>query len=51
MGNAPPPFYSFLLVAYNAQMQEAGSPPSDLVGSMPSAQEALSMPDDQCNPQ
>ncbi|CAH0005006.1 unnamed protein product [Clonostachys byssicola] len=33
------------------KMQEAGSPPSDLVGSMPSAQEALSMPDDQCNPQ
>ncbi|ROT41245.1 Pex19-domain-containing protein [Sodiomyces alkalinus F11] len=33
------------------KMQDLGSPPADLVGDMPSAQEALSMPDDSCNPQ
>lgn len=33
------------------QMQAAGSPPSDLVGEMPSAQDALNMPDESCNPQ
>ncbi|KXX81942.1 Peroxisomal biogenesis factor 19 [Madurella mycetomatis] len=33
------------------KMQAAGSPPSDLVGDMPSAQDALNMPDDACNPQ
>lgn len=34
------------------KMQAAGSPPPDLVGDMPSAQEALSAPDaESCNPQ
>ncbi|KAL2758207.1 hypothetical protein ACRALDRAFT_2098096 [Sodiomyces alcalophilus JCM 7366] len=33
------------------KMQDLGSPPSDLVGDMESAQEALSMPDESCNPQ
>lgn len=33
------------------KMQAAGSPPSDLVGDMPSAQDAFNMPDEQCNPQ
>ncbi|UNI15837.1 Peroxisome chaperone and import receptor [Purpureocillium takamizusanense] len=33
------------------KMQAAGSPPSDLVGDMASAQEAFAGPDDQCNPQ
>lgn len=33
------------------KMQAAGSPPPDLVGDMPSAQEALSVPDDSCNQQ
>ncbi|KAK4138873.1 Pex19-domain-containing protein [Trichocladium antarcticum] len=33
------------------KMQASGSPPSDLVGDMPSAQDALSMPDESCNPQ
>ncbi|PHH74982.1 hypothetical protein CDD82_4639 [Ophiocordyceps australis] len=33
------------------KMQAAGSPPPDLVGDMPSAQEALNASDDQCNPQ
>ncbi|KLU86560.1 hypothetical protein MAPG_05572 [Magnaporthiopsis poae ATCC 64411] len=34
------------------KMQAEGSPPSDLVGDMPSAQEALGGPDDEaCNPQ
>ncbi|KAM7196547.1 Pex19 protein family domain containing protein [Naviculisporaceae sp. PSN 640] len=33
------------------KMQNAGSPPPDLVGDMPSAQDALSMPDESCNPQ
>ncbi|KAK3328351.1 Pex19 protein family-domain-containing protein [Cercophora scortea] len=33
------------------KMQAAGSPPDDLVGDMPSAQDALSMPDESCNPQ
>ncbi|GKT45036.1 peroxisomal biogenesis factor 19 [Colletotrichum spaethianum] len=32
------------------KMQAAGSPPSDLVGDMPSAQEAFN-PDESCNPQ
>lgn len=36
---------------HKSQMQAAGSPPTDLVGDMASAQEALSGPDDQCNPQ
>ena len=35
-----------------SQMQAAGSPPSDLVGDMPSAQEAFGAPgDESCNPQ
>ncbi|KAK2609254.1 Peroxisome chaperone and import receptor [Conoideocrella luteorostrata] len=33
------------------KMQAAGSPPSDLVGDMASAQEAFAGADDQCNPQ
>ncbi|KAL2889133.1 Peroxisomal biogenesis factor 19 [Ceratocystis lukuohia] len=34
------------------KMQDAGSPPPDLVGDMPSAQDALGAPDDEaCNPQ
>lgn len=33
------------------KMQASGSPPSDLVGDMPSAQDVLNMPDDSCNPQ
>lgn len=33
------------------KMQAAGSPPSDLVGDMASAQEAFGGADDQCNPQ
>ncbi|OAA66615.1 peroxisomal membrane protein receptor [Niveomyces insectorum RCEF 264] len=33
------------------RMQAAGSPPSDLVGNMPSAQDALAAPDETCNPQ
>lgn len=33
------------------KMQAAGSPPADLVGDMPSAQEALNAPDESCNPQ
>ncbi|KEY73714.1 hypothetical protein S7711_06290 [Stachybotrys chartarum IBT 7711] len=33
------------------KMQAAGSPPADLVGDMPSAQEAFNAPDEQCNPQ
>ncbi|KAL1840961.1 hypothetical protein VTJ49DRAFT_7567 [Mycothermus thermophilus] len=33
------------------KMQATGSPPSDLVGDMPSAQDVLNMPDDSCNPQ
>ncbi|KAH7326172.1 Pex19 protein [Stachybotrys elegans] len=33
------------------KMQAAGSPPPDLVGDMPSAQEAFNGPDEQCNPQ
>ncbi|KAK3942300.1 Pex19 protein family-domain-containing protein [Diplogelasinospora grovesii] len=33
------------------KMQAAGSPPADLVGDMPSAQDALNMPDESCNPQ
>lgn len=36
--------------ANKRQMQAAGSPPSDLVGDMPSAQEAFSA-DEGCNPQ
>ena len=40
-----------LLTTYTTQMQAAGSPPSDLVGDMPSAQDAFNMPDEQCNPQ
>jgi len=40
------------LTVYNndKQMQAAGSPPEDLVGDMPSAQDALN-PDESCNPQ
>ncbi|CRK38432.1 hypothetical protein BN1723_007716 [Verticillium longisporum] len=33
------------------KMQDAGSPPSDLVGDMASAQEAFGAPDESCNPQ
>ncbi|KAK3377930.1 Pex19 protein family-domain-containing protein [Podospora didyma] len=33
------------------KMQASGSPPDDLVGDMPSTQEALNMPDESCNPQ
>lgn len=33
------------------KMQAAGSPPSDLVGDMATAQEAFAGADDQCNPQ
>ncbi|CAK7270565.1 Peroxisome chaperone and import receptor [Sporothrix epigloea] len=33
------------------KMQAAGSPPPDLVGDMPSAQEALAVPDESCNQQ
>ncbi|KAK4104562.1 Pex19 protein [Parathielavia hyrcaniae] len=33
------------------KMQAAGSPPSDLIGDMPSTQDALNMPDESCNPQ
>ncbi|KAJ3514102.1 hypothetical protein NM208_g15094 [Fusarium decemcellulare] len=33
------------------KMQAAGSPPSDLVGDMQSAQEALNPSDEACNPQ
>ncbi|KAK1246793.1 hypothetical protein MKX08_000595 [Trichoderma sp. CBMAI-0020] len=33
------------------KMQAAGSPPSDLVGDMASAQEAFNATEDQCNPQ
>lgn len=33
------------------KMQAAGSPPPDLVGDMPSAQDALAAPDEACNPQ
>ncbi|KAK3296793.1 Pex19 protein family-domain-containing protein [Chaetomium fimeti] len=33
------------------QMQASGSPPPDLVGDMPSAQDAFNMPDESCNPQ
>ncbi|KAL2129807.1 hypothetical protein VTI74DRAFT_7277 [Chaetomium olivicolor] len=33
------------------KMQASGSPPADLVGDMPSAQDVLNMPDDSCNPQ
>ncbi|KAK0635848.1 Pex19 protein family-domain-containing protein [Bombardia bombarda] len=33
------------------KMQAAGLPPPDLVGNMPSGQDALSMPDESCNPQ
>ncbi|KAL2157682.1 hypothetical protein VTH06DRAFT_5165 [Thermothelomyces fergusii] len=33
------------------KMQATGSPPSDLVGEMPSAQDVLNMPDEACNPQ
>ncbi|KAL5604727.1 hypothetical protein BROUX41_001922 [Berkeleyomyces rouxiae] len=34
------------------KMQDAGSPPPDLVGDMPSAQDAFGAPDDEaCNPQ
>ncbi|KAK4237431.1 Pex19 protein family-domain-containing protein [Achaetomium macrosporum] len=33
------------------KMQASGSPPSDLVGDMPSAQDVLNMPDESCNPQ
>ncbi|AEO57024.1 hypothetical protein MYCTH_2302721 [Thermothelomyces thermophilus ATCC 42464] len=33
------------------KMQASGSPPSDLVGEMPSAQDVLNMPDESCNPQ
>lgn len=33
------------------KMQAAGSPPADLVGDMPSAQEALNPTDESCNPQ
>lgn len=32
-------------------MQASGSPPNDLVGDMPSAQDVLNMPDEGCNPQ
>lgn len=39
------------LTANTAQMQAAGSPPPDLVGDMPSTQEALAAPDESCNPQ
>lgn len=36
----------------SSQMQAAGSPPPDLVGDMPSAQDALGAPDaESCNPQ
>ncbi|KAI0473254.1 Pex19 protein [Xylariaceae sp. FL0804] len=33
------------------KMQEAGSPPHDLVGDMPSAKEVLDAPDESCAPQ
>ncbi|KAL2019703.1 hypothetical protein VTK56DRAFT_9240 [Thermocarpiscus australiensis] len=33
------------------KMQASGSPPSDLVGDMPSAQDLMNMPDESCNPQ
>ncbi|KAK4033971.1 Pex19 protein family-domain-containing protein [Parachaetomium inaequale] len=33
------------------KMQASGSPPEDLVGDMPSAQDVLNMPDESCNPQ
>ncbi|KAK3326424.1 Pex19 protein family-domain-containing protein [Apodospora peruviana] len=33
------------------KMQAAGSPPPDLVGDMPSAQDAMNVPDESCNPQ
>ncbi|KAL2196135.1 Pex19 protein family-domain-containing protein [Corynascus similis CBS 632.67] len=33
------------------KMQASGSPPADLVGDMPSAQDVLNMPDESCNPQ
>ncbi|KAK4121350.1 Pex19-domain-containing protein [Parathielavia appendiculata] len=33
------------------KMQASGSPPSDLVGDMPSTQDVLNMPDESCNPQ
>ncbi len=32
-------------------MQELGSPPSDLVGDLDTAQEAFAGADEQCNPQ
>lgn len=40
---------AFLLTT--SQMQAAGSPPADLVGDMPSAQDAMNIPEDGCNPQ
>lgn len=33
------------------KMQASGSPPDDLVGDMPSTQDALNIPDESCNPQ
>ncbi|KAJ4302344.1 Peroxisome chaperone and import receptor [Collariella sp. IMI 366227] len=33
------------------KMQASGSPPPDLVGDMPSAQDVMNMPDESCNPQ
>lgn len=42
---------SKLLIHMRLQMQAAGSPPADLVGDMPSAQEAFNAPDEACNPQ
>lgn len=32
-------------------MQASGQPPADLVGDMPSTQDALAMPDEGCAPQ
>jgi peroxin-19 len=45
---APQPVW---FLSNRCQMQASGSPPADLVGDMPSAQDVLNMPDDSCNPQ
>ena len=40
-----------LLTIVALQMQASGSPPADLVGDMPSAQDVMNMPDEGCSPQ
>jgi peroxin-19 len=51
MQKVSPATPKLVVLSNRCQMQASGSPPADLVGDMPSAQDVLNMPDDSCNPQ